>query len=87
MEIAYKQNWKSTDWCSKCIVRKNNNFGKRIGLNKKNIVHLFSQNPATDTENSAQSRSEHIFMELTLFDYNINFQYICIKSGLNYLRF
>ena len=34
--------------------------------------HLFSQNPATDTENSAQSRSEHIFMELTLFVYNIN---------------
>ena len=49
--------------------------------------HLFSQNPATDTENSAQSRSEHIFMELTLFVYNINSQYFCIKSGLNYLRY
>ena len=36
------------------------------------ILHLFSQNPATNTENSAQSRSEHIFMELTLFVYNIN---------------
>ena len=50
------------------------------------IYHLFSQNPATNTENSAQSRSEHIFMELTLFVYNINSQYFCIKSGLNYLR-
>ena len=50
-------------------------------------VHLFSQNPATKTENSAQSRSEHIFMELTLFVYNINSQYFCTKSGLNYLRY
>ena len=50
-------------------------------------THLFSQNPATNTENSAQSRSEHIFMELTLFVYNINSQYFCIKSGLNYLRY
>ena len=50
-------------------------------------LHLFSQNPATNTENSAQSRSEHIFMELTLFVYNINSQYFCIKSGLNYLRY
>ena len=33
------------------------------------------------------SRSEHIFMELTLFVYNINSQYFCIKSGLNYLRY
>ena len=49
--------------------------------------HLFSQNPTTNTENSAQSRSEHIFMELTLFVYNINSQYFCIKSGLNYLRY
>ena len=49
--------------------------------------HLFSQNPATNTENSAQSRSEHIFTELTLFVYNINTQYFCIKSGLNYLRY
>ena len=49
--------------------------------------HLFSQNPATNTENSAQSRSEHIFMELTLFVFNINSQYFCIKSGLNYLRY
>ena len=38
------------------------------------IIHLFSQNPATNTENSAQSQSEHIFMELTLFVYNINSQ-------------
>ena len=44
-------------------------------------------NPATNTENSAQSRSEHIFMELTLLVYNINSQYFCIKSGLNYLRY
>ena len=51
------------------------------------IEHLFSQNPATNTENSAQSRSEDIFMELTLFVYNINSQYFCIKSGLNYLRY
>ena len=50
-------------------------------------IHLFSQNPATNTENSAQSWSEHIFMELTLFVYNINSQYFCIKSGLNYLRY
>ena len=50
-------------------------------------LHLFSQNPATYTENSAQSRSEHIWMELTLFVYNINSQYFCIKSGLNYLRY
>ena len=49
--------------------------------------HLFSQNPATNTENSAQSRSEHIFMELTLFVYNINSKYFCIKSGLNFLRY
>ena len=49
--------------------------------------HLFSQNPATNTENSAQSRSEHIFMELTLFVYSINSQYFCIKSGLKYLRY
>ena len=40
----------------------------------KRIYHLFSQNPATNTENSAQSRSEHIFMESTLFVYNINSQ-------------
>ena len=53
----------------------------------KFYFHLFSQNPATNTENSAQSRSEHIFMELTLFVYNINSQYFCIKSGLNYLRY
>ena len=26
-------------------------------------------------------------MELTLFVYNINSQYFCIKSGLNYLRY
>ena len=39
---------------------------------KLHVKHLFSQNPATNTENSAQSRSEHIFMELTLFVYNIN---------------
>ena len=26
---------------------------------------MFSQNPATNTENSAQSRSEHIFKETT----------------------
>ena len=26
-------------------------------------------------------------MELTLFVYNINSQYVCIKSGLNYLRY
>ena len=51
------------------------------------IYHLFSQNLATKTENSAQSRSEHIFMELTLFVYNINSQYFCTKSGLNYLRY
>ena len=51
------------------------------------VPHLFSQNPATNTENSAQSRSDHIFMELTLFVYNINSQYFCIKSGLNYLRY
>ena len=49
--------------------------------------HLFSQNPATNPENSAQSRSEHIFMELTLFVYNINSQYFCIKSGLTYFRY
>ena len=54
---------------------------------KLEVIHLFSQNPATNTENSAQSRSEHIFMELTLFVYNINSQYFCIKSGLNYLRY
>ena len=41
---------------------------------KDRTHHLFSQNPATNTENSAQSRSEHIFMELTLFVYNINSQ-------------
>ena len=50
-------------------------------------VHLFSQNPATNTENAAQSRSEHIFMELTLFVYNINSQEFSIKSGLNYLKY
>ena len=50
-------------------------------------LHLFSQNPATNTENSAQSRSERIFMELTLFVYNTNSQYFCIKSGLNNLRY
>ena len=53
----------------------------------KQTPHMFSQNPATNTENSAQSRSEHIFMELTLFVYNINSQCSCIKSGLNYLRY
>ena len=51
------------------------------------LYHLFTQNPATNTENSGLSRSEHIFMELTLFVYNINSQYFCIKSGLNYLRY
>ena len=50
-------------------------------------MHLFSQNYATNTEHSAQSRSEHIFMELTLFVNSINSQYFCIKSGLNYLRY
>ena len=61
---------------------------KLIELWGKNLVpHLFSQNPATNTENSAQSRSEHIFMELTLFVYNINSQYFSIKSGLNYMRY
>ena len=68
---------------------------QKLGLTKfkcfticfKIFLHLFSQNSATNTENSAQSRSEHIFMELTLFVYNINSQYFCIKSGLNYLRY
>ena len=56
-------------------------------LAKQTVNHLFSQNLATNTENSAESRSEHIFMELTLFVYNIDSQYFCIKSGLNYLRY
>ena len=40
---------------------------------------MLSKNPATNTENSAQSRSEHIFMKLTLFVYNINSQYFCVN--------
>ena len=47
--------------------------------------HHFSQNQATCTKNFAQNRSVHISMQLTLFVYNINAQYFCIKSGLNYL--
>ena len=60
---------------------------QKSGIKLNHIYHLFSENPATNTENSAQSRGEHIFMELTLFVYNINSQYFCIKSGLNYLRY
>ena len=74
----------------KVINRFLNNLRGKLPLSlnfNDTIEHLFSQNPATNTEHSAQSRSEHIFMELTLFVYNINSQYFCIKSGLNYLRY
>ena len=67
-------------------IKRQNNLIFDEMKSENNASHLFSQNPATKTENSAQSRSEHIFMELTLFVYNINSQNFCIKSGLNYLR-
>ena len=56
------------------VCRKNFNISHNFWSIKDITLHLFSQNPATNTENSAQSRSEHIFMELTLFVYNINSQ-------------